>query len=219
MRAALAAKPSLAGSVCLALSSSVRNVAAVSDGLFSAPRPSESAFPLSGKLCSAAAVSDGLPAFSGLPERLRPSERAACSACSSSSRYCTNASSKSGACWRSVNSAGVPTANTRPRCINEMRSQRAASFIKWVEIKMVILSCRESLSRWRQNISRAAGSTPEVGSSRISTSGLCRQAAANCRRWRMPSERSAGRVSATSAKSNCAKASATACLPAASGIW
>ena len=34
-------------------------------------------------------------------------------------------------------SAGVPTASTRPACISEMRSQRSASFMKWVETKMV----------------------------------------------------------------------------------
>ena len=90
---------------------------------------------------------------------------------SASIRYCTNASSKSGAFCLAASSAGVPTASTRPLCIKEMRSQRAASFIKWVETKMVILSSRESFRRCRQNISRAAGSTPEVGSSRINTSG------------------------------------------------
>ena len=100
-----------------------------------------------------------------------------------------NASSSEGAPLAWVSSAGGPTASTLPACISEMRSQRSASFMKWVETKMVTPSRRASSISSRQNRSRAAGSTPEVGSSRISTSGWCRQAAASCRRWRMPSGR------------------------------
>ena len=136
-------------------------------------------------------------------------------AASSSSRYCTNASSRFGAWYCATSSAGVPIASTRPWCMKEMRSQRAASFMKWVVTKMVILSSRDIRSRCRQNISRAAGSTPDVGSSSISTSGRCRQAAASCKRWRMPSGNAAGLVSATSFRSNCARASAIAALPRA----
>ena len=32
-----------------------------------------------------------------------------------------------------TSSSGGPTANTLPACINEMRSQRSASFMKWVD--------------------------------------------------------------------------------------
>ena len=56
-----------------------------------------------------------------------------------------------------------------------MRSQRAASFMKWVEMKMVTPCSRDCSISSRQNSSRASGSTPEVGSSRISSSGLVHQ--------------------------------------------
>jgi hypothetical protein len=52
-----------------------------------------------------------------------------------------------------------------------MRSQRSASFMKWVEMKIVTPSWRDSSTSMRQKASRATGSTPEVGSSRISISG------------------------------------------------
>lgn len=52
-----------------------------------------------------------------------------------------------------------------------VRSQRSASFIKWVEMKIVTLSWRERSTINCQNISLATGSTPEVGSSRINISG------------------------------------------------
>ena len=70
-------------------------------------------------------------------------------------------------------SAGAPMARTLPACISEMRSQRSASFMKWVEMKIVTPSSRERPISSRQNRSRATGSTPEVGSSRIRTSGAC----------------------------------------------
>ena len=37
----------------------------------------------------------------------------------------------------SMSSAGVPVASTRPESMSEMRSQRSASFMKWVETKIV----------------------------------------------------------------------------------
>lgn len=33
--------------------------------------------------------------------------------------------------------AGVSLTSTLPACINDMRSQRIASFMKWVEMKIV----------------------------------------------------------------------------------
>ena len=72
---------------------------------------------------------------------------------------------------RATSAAGVSLASTRPACMSEMRSQRSASFIKWVEMKMVTWSCRASSIIKRQKLSRAIGSTPEVGSSSISSSG------------------------------------------------
>ena len=36
-----------------------------------------------------------------------------------------------------MSSAGVPVASTRPESMSDIRSQRAASFMKWVETKIV----------------------------------------------------------------------------------
>ena len=58
-------------------------------------------------------------------------------------------------------------ASTLPACISEMRSQRSASFMKWVEMKMVTPCWRDNSTSKAQNWSRATGSTPLVGSSRI----------------------------------------------------
>jgi hypothetical protein len=41
--------------------------------------------------------------------------------------------------WR-ISSSGVALTSTRPACMSEMRSQRCASFMKWVEMKMVTRS-------------------------------------------------------------------------------
>ena len=82
---------------------------------------------------------------------------------------------------------------TRPAFMKATRSQRAASFMKWVETKIVTPWSRDKAIRSRQNWSRATGSTPEVGSSRISNSGPCRMATASDSRCRTPS----GRRSAT----------------------
>ena len=54
-------------------------------------------------------------------------------------------------------SSGGPTASTLPECIIEMRSQRSASFKKWVVRKIVTPSSRERSIRVRQNASRAIG--------------------------------------------------------------
>ena len=97
-----------------------------------------------------------------------------------------------------TSSAGLPTASTRPACISEMRSQRSASFMKWVEMKMVTPSRRDSSPIASQKPSRATGSTPEVGSSRISISGLWIMATASDKRWRTPSGSASGSLSITS---------------------
>ena len=68
-------------------------------------------------------------------------------------------------------SAGESLTSTRPACISEMRSQRSPSFMKCVETKIVTPWLRERSIRSSQKPSRATGSTPEVGSSRISISG------------------------------------------------
>ena len=44
---------------------------------------------------------------------------------------------------RCASSRGGPTASTLPACISEMRSHRSASFMKWVETKIVTPSSRD----------------------------------------------------------------------------
>ena len=90
-----------------------------------------------------------------------------------------------------------------------MRSQRSASFMKCVEMKIVTWSCRASAIRRRQKLSRATGSTPEVGSSRISSSGLRTMATASDRRWRTPMGRFSGSASRTASRLKRAAISST----------
>lgn len=49
--------------------------------------------------------------------------------------------------------AGASLTSTRPACISETRSQRSASFMKWVEMKMVTPSRRASSTISCQNMS------------------------------------------------------------------
>src|SRR5215475_12338193 len=76
--------------------------------------------------------------------------------------------------------------------MSDIRSQRSASFMKWVETKIVTLSLRERSDRFCQKPSRATGSTPDVGSSRIRMSGGWIIATASERRWRTPSGSASG---------------------------
>ena len=69
-------------------------------------------------------------------------------------------------------------ASTAPACINEIRSQRIASFMKCVETKIVTPLAAREVDQNSQNSSRATGSTPEVGSSSRSMSGSCNTATA-----------------------------------------
>ena len=103
--------------------------------------------------------------------------------------------------------------------MSEMRSQRSASFMKWVEMKMVTLSRRASSTISRQKLSRAIGSTPEVGSSRISSSGWCTMATASDRRWRMPSGNCMGSVLRAACRSNRSSMVCTRWGTSASGTW
>lgn len=66
-------------------------------------------------------------------------------------------------------------------------------------MKIVTPSRRASSSISCQNASRATGSTPDVGSSRISRSGRCTIATASDSRWRTPSGRCGGSAASTSA--------------------
>jgi hypothetical protein len=80
-----------------------------------------------------------------------------------------NASPRLSLPQRSDSSLAGPTARNLAACINEMRSHRSPSFMKRVDRKIVTPSSRDRLIRYCQKESRAIGSTPEVGSSRIST--------------------------------------------------
>ena len=130
-----------------------------------------------------------------------------------------NAASSVAAPRFAISAAGASLSSTRPACIIDMRSQRSASFMKWVEMKIVTLSRRASSIIRRQKASRATGSTPEVGSSRISSSGRCTIATASDRRWRMPSGSFSGSASSTSESPKRSTISAPRPATSASGTW
>lgn len=118
-------------------------------------------------------------------------------AAAASRSQATNASSRLSAPRAATSSAGAALTRTRPACMSEIRSQRAASFMKWVETKIVTPSSRDSSTRARQKASRASGSTPDVGSSRIKSSGPWIVVTASDSRWRTPSGSVAGSASRT----------------------
>ena len=97
-----------------------------------------------------------------------------------------NASSRLAAPRCSISFCGSSHASTLPAFISEMRSQRIPSFMKWVVTKIVTFCWRDSEISSSQKLSRATGSTPDVGSSRIRICGACRTATASDRRWRRP---------------------------------
>ncbi|MCY1457356.1 hypothetical protein D9M71_746510 [compost metagenome] len=91
--------------------------------------------------------------------------------------------------------------------------------MKWVEMKMVTPSLRDSSTISAQKPSRATGSTPEVGSSRMRISGLWMTATASDRRWRMPSGRRPGSSSHTASRSKRWSISATRGPMLSAGRW
>ena len=80
---------------------------------------------------------------------------------------------------RPPDGAGLSLVSTRPACISEMRSQRSASFMKWVEMKMVTLSRRTAPPSAAQKLSRNQGRRQKSGSSRINQLGLVHHATAS----------------------------------------
>ncbi len=96
--------------------------------------------------------------------------------------------------------AGAALASSRPACISEMRSQRSASFMKWVEMKIVTLS-RATAPRSGARSGRA----PPGPRPRWARRGSAAQAGAPwpppATRWRMPSGRASGCTSITGARS------------------
>ena len=70
------------------------------------------------------------------------------------------ASSSVAAPRASISSRGVPVASTRPESISDIRSQRSASFMKWVETKIVTPWLRERSINASQKRSRASGIDP-----------------------------------------------------------
>ena len=119
----------------------------------------------------------------------------------------------------SIKPCGVSLSSTLPACISDMRSQRCASFMKWVEMKMVTPSRRDSSTISCQKPSRATGSTPEVGSSRMRISGLWITATASDRRWRIPNGRLSGSSSLTLSRSKRSSISSTREPISAGGRW
>ena len=77
--------------------------------------------------------------------------------------------------------SGVPSASTLPSAMITSRSQYSASSMKWV-VTSTVTPWSARLLIWVQNSRRASGSTPEVGSSRKSTSGSCMSATARASR-------------------------------------
>ena len=118
-----------------------------------------------------------------------------------------------------TSSAGASVTSTRPACISEIRSQRIASFMKCVEMKIVTWSLRARSIISRQKPSRATGSTPEVGSSRISNSGLWTMATASDRRCRIPSGSASGIAPRTSTSPKRVNISSTRAPICAAGTW
>ena len=105
------------------------------------------------------------------------------------------ASSRLAAPRASISFCGASQASTLPACISEMRSQRIPSFMKCVVTKIVTPCLRDRSISSSQKLSRATGSTPEVGSSRIRICGSCRTATASESRWRRPIGRSSASAS------------------------
>ena len=96
------------------------------------------------------------------------------------------ASSRLAAPRWAISFCGSSQASTLPAFISEMRSQRIPSFMKWVVTKIVTFCSRDSEASSSQKLSRATGSTPDVGSSRIRICGSCSTATASDSRWRNP---------------------------------
>ncbi|CAM4054846.1 hypothetical protein COEX109129_06080 [Corallococcus exiguus] len=74
---------------------------------------------------------------------------------------------------------GLSAASTLPAFMREMRSQRIPSFMKCVVTKMVTPCLRDRSINSSQKLSRATGSTPDVGSSRMRICGPCSTATAS----------------------------------------
>ena len=73
---------------------------------------------------------------------------------------------------RSISSAGVPVASTRPASIATIQSHCCASSMYAVEMRTLMLGRSARMSSMSaQNWRRESGSTPVVGSSRMSRSG------------------------------------------------
>ncbi len=145
-----------------------------------------------------------------------------CSACSSSSRYAQKPLPNPGACWRWRQFGGCAHRQHAPAAVHKPNAVAARGFVHKMggnkngdfvlPRKLEADEHQNILARGRVDTRSGLVENQHLGLVQAG-GGQFRQALAS-----MPSERSAGRVSATSAKSNCTSASATACLPAAAGI-
>ena len=87
-------------------------------------------------------------------------------------------------------SSGVPSATMRPWSMMPTRWARASASSRYCVVrKMVMPSCSLSRRTSSHTWARLTGSSPVVGSSRNSTSGLCTRAAARSSRRFMPPSR------------------------------
>ena len=84
---------------------------------------------------------------------------------------------------RAVRFAGVSTATTRPLLMMTTRSQVCDTSGRMCVLRTIVCVPASSLMSWRVSMI-CFGSSPAVGSSRMSTSGLCRIACARPTRWR-----------------------------------
>jgi hypothetical protein len=99
-----------------------------------------------------------------------------------------------------ISCRGAPEATSRPRSRIEIEWQRSASSMKWVETSSVVPASASENST-SQNSRRLRGSTEAVGSSRNSSSGSCRVAAASASRCFWPPDSVPARCAACRARS------------------
>ena len=86
-------------------------------------------------------------------------------------------------------SSGVPSATSRPRSTMPTRSASSSASSRYCVVRKMVMPSSSLRRRTSSHtLARLIGSSPVVGSSRNSTSGLCTSAAARSSRRRMPPE-------------------------------
>ncbi len=113
---------------------------------------------------------------------------------------------------------GVSYAICFPLCKSRMRSQYAASFSIFCSIIRIVIPKRVRVSTARKTSSLPSGSSCEVGSSKIITSGRMTSTLAMATRCICPPERSKGLRSRYCQISSSFKASSTRCFISSDGM-